>query len=72
MLIKALTGFDHHGLRRAGDVFAVSEQTGAELIAAGLCALVQTVQAAETAQAAETGQTAETGQAAETAKKKRK
>lgn len=69
MLIKALTGFDHHGLRRAGDVFAVSEQTGAELIAAGLCAPVQTVQAAETVQTGQTGQTAETGQ---TAKKKRK
>ena len=34
--VKALSFFDHHGLRNAGDVFEVSEKYAAALVAKGL------------------------------------
>jgi hypothetical protein len=34
--VTALTGFDHSGRRRKGEIFAASEQTATQLIRAGL------------------------------------
>lgn len=39
MKIKVLQAFDHHGLKKEGEVFEISEKFGTELISKGLAKL---------------------------------
>lgn len=41
MKVKALILIDHHGIKKVGDVFEVSERSGNELVRRGLAELCE-------------------------------